>query len=92
MGIALLGSLATVVYRGQLADAAFPFLGEDASQTARYTLGGAVAVALHLPADAADAVLTAARDAFVVGFQLVAGVGAVIIALLAVIAARYIRG
>jgi DHA2 family multidrug resistance protein-like MFS transporter len=92
LGIAVLGSLATIVYRAQLAAAALPLLGPEAAQTARNTLGGATAVAAQLPDDGSRALLVLARDAFGTGFQLVAAIGAGIVILLALVSARYIGG
>jgi DHA2 family multidrug resistance protein-like MFS transporter len=91
LGIALLGSLATAVYRSRLGDSALAFLSPDAQRTARHTLGGATDVAATLPADRGDMLLSAARDAFGTGFHLVAAVGGLMIIFLAFVAARYIR-
>jgi len=90
LGIAVLGSLATIVYRSRLASAALPFLDPASAETARHTLGGASAVASRLPADGSAVLLSAARGGFAAGFQLVAGVAVAIALLLAVVAARYI--
>jgi DHA2 family multidrug resistance protein-like MFS transporter len=90
LGIALLGSLATSVYRTSLADTVLPFLSRDAEETARYTLGGATEIAATLSRDRGDALLMAARDAFTDGFHLVAAVGGVMIIFLAFVAARYL--
>jgi DHA2 family multidrug resistance protein-like MFS transporter len=92
LGIALLGSLAAVVYRSRLPESALSLLPDDAAETARHTLGGAVEVAASLPGDAGTALIRAAGGAFAAGFQLVAIVGAVIVLLLAAVAARYLRG
>lgn len=91
LGIAVLGSLATALYRSQLAGAILPSLSPEASASARHTLGGASAIAAQLPADRAGDLLETARGAFALGFHVVAAIGAVIVALLALVAARYIR-
>jgi DHA2 family multidrug resistance protein-like MFS transporter len=58
VGIAILGSIITFVYRGAMADV------PDAPAAARQTLGGAVAAARDLPAPLGTELLDAARDAF----------------------------
>ncbi len=91
LGIAILGSIGTAVYRGQLADTVPPAIPADAVAVARDTLGGAVAVAAELPDQLGTALLDAARIAFVDGMQLtslIAAVMAIGVALLAVTALR----
>ena len=53
LGIAVLGSIGTAVYRGQMADAVPAGVPPEAAEAARDTLGGAVAAAADLPAAAA---------------------------------------
>jgi MFS transporter, DHA2 family, multidrug resistance protein len=72
LGIAVLGSIGTAIYRADLAGAP-----DDA---ARETLGGALAVAGHLPGDRAAALVTTARTAFTHGLHTVALVAAVVLA------------
>ncbi|QMV22077.1 MFS transporter [Streptomyces sp. SCUT-3] len=72
LGIALLGSVVTGVYRGFTAPAGTP-------DAAHESLGGAVEVAAHLPADTASALLDAARHSFVDGLALAAGAGAAVL-------------
>lgn len=69
LGIALLGSVVTNVYQGFTGPAGTP-------QAAHESLAGAVVAAAHLPGDAAAALLRAARESFVDGVALAAGVGA----------------
>ena len=91
LGIAILGSIGTAVYRGQLADTVPPAIPAEAVAVARDTLGGAVAVAAELPDQLGAALLDAARVAFVDGMQLtsmIAAVMAVGVALLAVTVLR----
>ena len=64
LGIAILGSIGTIIYRGQLtsfADRPFP---AAATAAARDTLGGALAAARSLPDPLATELLTSAREAF----------------------------
>ncbi|WP_158879392.1 MFS transporter [Amycolatopsis anabasis] len=72
LGTAILGSLATAVYRGGLPG--------DAPEAARETLGGAVAAAGQLPGPAGESLLAAAKEAFVQGMHVTAVVGAVLLA------------
>ncbi len=82
LGIALLGSLATVVYRMRFAVPEGLSGGESAA--ARGTLGGAVDVATRLPDEVARQLLGSARTGFVAALVVAAVVSAVIAALLAV--------
>ncbi|MFJ3335750.1 MFS transporter [Streptomyces sp. NPDC086766] len=72
LGIALLGSIVTGVYRG--------FSGPPGTPAqARESLGGAVEAASALPRPTAEALLTAARDSFVHGLHLASGAGAAVL-------------
>jgi DHA2 family multidrug resistance protein-like MFS transporter len=73
LGTAVLGSVAAAVFTGRT--------GEE-------TLGGAVVRAGELPADAGAALVAGAREAFVVGLQGAAVLGAVVLALTGVRAWR----
>ncbi|MER5729190.1 MFS transporter [Streptomyces sp. NPDC002138] len=77
LGMALLGSLSTAVYRGDLA---------DAQPAVRETLGGAAAVAHQIGGQAGETVLAAAREAFVHGMH-TASYGAVALLLAAALIA-----
>jgi MFS transporter, DHA2 family, multidrug resistance protein len=83
LGIALLGSIGTAVYRAEV-DEAIP---AGAPSAARDTLGGAVGAADELPASAVEA----AGDAFVQGLQLAALTGAALMAATAAVAAVVLR-
>ncbi len=91
VGIAILGSIVTAVYRSQMALTQPAGLAPDAARSAAATLGGAVAEAARLPADLAASLLAAARTAFVAGMQLsalVAMVGLVVTAVTALVLLR----
>ena len=60
----------------------------EAAEAARSTLGGAVAAAAKLPEAVAASLLSAAREAFTVGFQRAAWISAVVCAGLAVLVWR----
>ncbi|MFD9301244.1 MFS transporter [Streptomyces sp. NPDC060048] len=83
LGMALLGSLGTAVYRSDLS-------GSDPA--VRETLGGAVAASRELGAEAGGQVLTPAREAFVHGMQYAAWGGTVLLLAAAVLAAALLRG
>ncbi|MBA2950933.1 MFS transporter [Streptomyces himalayensis] len=85
LGIALLGSVVTGVYRNFTGPAGTP-------AEARESLGGAVESAAGLPADTGDALLAAAREAFVDGLTLAAGAGAAVLLATAVAAWFLLRG
>jgi DHA2 family multidrug resistance protein-like MFS transporter len=91
LGIALLGSVGLVIYRGELANRLPADIPAQAALLARDTLGGAVAVASELPDRLGAALADTAREAFVQGMQLssaIAAAVAVAIAILAVILLR----
>ncbi|MER6313306.1 MFS transporter [Streptomyces sp. NPDC001581] len=83
LGMAVLGSLGTAVYRGDLA---------DSEPAVRETLGGAVATAHRIGGEAGEQVLTLAREAFVHGMQYAAWGGAALLLGAAVLAAALMRG
>ncbi|MFJ3494650.1 MFS transporter [Streptomyces sp. NPDC086091] len=79
LGIAVLGSIVTGVYRGFPSPPGTP-------DGAHESLGGAVEAASTLPPDTAHTLLTAAREAFVDGLTLAAGAGALVLLATAVAA------
>jgi DHA2 family multidrug resistance protein-like MFS transporter len=85
LGIALLGSVVTNIYQDFTGPAGTP-------EAAHESLGGAVVAATHMPADAAAALLQAARESFVDGVALAAGVGAGLLLLAAAAAWFLLRG
>jgi DHA2 family multidrug resistance protein-like MFS transporter len=89
LGIAILGSIGTALYRADVADTLPPGLPAEVANAARDTLGGAVAIAQELPGELAAAVVASAQVAFVDALHLVAvvaAVGAVITAIVAAVA------
>ncbi|MEV0185484.1 MFS transporter [Streptomyces sp. NPDC050625] len=72
LGMAVLGSIGTALYRHEIPD--------SAPAAARETLGGALATATRLPGHTGDALVTTAREAFVSGMQGAAIAGAVLLA------------
>jgi MFS transporter, DHA2 family, multidrug resistance protein len=94
LGMAVLGSIGTAVYRGHLASTLPSGLPAQAANTARETLGGAINVAAHTPGQAGAALLHAARDSFARAMDaaaLGAGIVALSAALLSVAILRGVR-
>ncbi|GAA1416382.1 MFS transporter [Catellatospora coxensis] len=90
LGMAVLGSIGTAVFRARLdVPAGLP---AEAADTARETLAGAAAVAAGLPGDAGAALLAGARTAFMSGLHAAAIAAAVLMALAAALALRTLRG
>jgi DHA2 family multidrug resistance protein-like MFS transporter len=84
LGMAILGSIGTAIYRHDI-----PASAPDAAHD---TLGGALAIADRLPGRTGDALATTAREAFTSGLQGAAIAGAVLLAAAALLAARALRG
>ncbi|MEU1308556.1 MFS transporter [Streptomyces cinnamoneus] len=89
LGIALLGSIVTGVYRSFAVPADVP--AAQAAE-AHESLGGAVESAGTLPADTGAALLASAQDSFVDGLQIASGVGAVVLLVTSVAAWFLLRG
>ncbi|MFE2331846.1 MFS transporter [Streptomyces coelicoflavus] len=85
LGIAVLGSIVTGVYRDFTGPAGTPEAADE-------SLGGAVEAAAALPAPTAATLLDSARQAFVDGLTLAAGVGAVVLLAAAAAAWFLLRG
>jgi DHA2 family multidrug resistance protein-like MFS transporter len=91
LGIAVLGSLVTAVYRSSLM-VTFPAgIPAEAAQAARATLGGATAAAEGLPGSLGDALLGAAQAAFAQAFELAAFVSALLAIAVAILATTLLR-
>ena len=94
LGIAVLGSIGTAVYRSQIANTLPIGVPSDAATIARDTLGGAVAIAGRLPDQVGAQLLHTARAAFVQSFEVAAGTSAVIAlatAIVAMVLLRHVR-
>ncbi|CAN5651375.1 hypothetical protein BH23CHL6_BH23CHL6_01400 [soil metagenome] len=79
------------LYRSEVARDLPAGVPADAAATARDTLGGAVGVALQLPADVRTALLEVAQGAFVHGMQVAAVISAVVATVVAVVAVTLLR-
>ena len=91
LGIAILGSIVTAVYRSVMASATPMGLPSAAAETARDTLGGAAAIAASLPERTGAALLAAARDAFTDAVVLTATVSAALVIGAAIVTAILLR-
>jgi DHA2 family multidrug resistance protein-like MFS transporter len=91
LGIAILGSIGTAVYRSQIVAELPSGVPSDAVAAARDTLGAAVGVAGELSGATGTAILDAARDAFVLGMHATSLIAAVIAAAIAVLAVVLLR-
>jgi DHA2 family multidrug resistance protein-like MFS transporter len=87
LGIAILGSIGTAVYRGEVADRIPSAVPAAAADAARDTLGGALAIAQTLPGEIGAALVAVAQTAFLDALRFVAVVSAVGAVVTAVVAA-----
>ncbi|MCC7353299.1 MAG: MFS transporter [Anaerolineae bacterium] len=92
LGIAILGSLGTAVYRSELTNRLPAGIPTEAAQVARDTLGAAVGVAQQLPGEVGLALLNVARDAFVQGLHLAAAISAIVAVGAAIMVVVFLRG
>jgi MFS transporter, DHA2 family, multidrug resistance protein len=76
LGIAILGSIVTAVYRGLAIPPGTP---DAVASHARDSLAAATVATRSLPADQAQGVLTAAKTAFTDGLAIAAGVGSALL-------------
>jgi DHA2 family multidrug resistance protein-like MFS transporter len=76
LGIAILGSIGTAIYRSELAARLPAGIPADIADVARDTLGAAVGIAQELPAELGEAMLAVAREAFVHGLHVAAAISA----------------
>ena len=91
LGIAILGSIGTAVYRTEVAASLPPDVPAAAADAARDTLGGALAIAQTLPDAVGTALVEVARIAFIDALHFVAAVAAVGAILTAIGAAVALR-
>ncbi|MCI0706425.1 MAG: MFS transporter [Ignavibacteriae bacterium] len=91
LGIAILGSIGTAMYRGTMQDSLPVGVPHDMAETARDTLGGAIAAAAQLPDQLGTALLSVAREAFTAGLQVTAITSAVVVLGIALLAISLLR-
>jgi DHA2 family multidrug resistance protein-like MFS transporter len=91
LGIAVLGSLGTAIYRSTMSSAALDALPASARDAARETLGGAVAAAEQLSGPASAQLMSIAREAFANALQTTAVVCTVVATITAIAAVIFLR-
>ncbi|MEV6106721.1 MFS transporter [Streptomyces sp. NPDC051940] len=91
LGMAVLGSIGTAVYRADVEANAPTGLPAEALHGIRETLGGATQTAAGLPGPTGDSVLAAAREAFTNGMHWAAVGGALVLLLGAAVATATLR-
>jgi DHA2 family multidrug resistance protein-like MFS transporter len=91
LGIAILGSIGTAVYRSVMTGGVPAGVPSQAAEAARGTLGGALGVAQQLPTAMGDELLGTARDAFVQALELMAGICAAVAIATAIIVLVVLR-
>jgi DHA2 family multidrug resistance protein-like MFS transporter len=91
LGIAVMGSIVTAIYRGKVAGALPAGVPSDAAEVARSTIGGAVSVSGQLPGAVGAELLETAREAFAQAFGTTAVISAVIAIGVAILAAALLR-
>ncbi|UGY90440.1 MFS transporter [Streptomyces gobiensis] len=89
LGIAVLGSIVTGVYRGFPVPPGVP---AQAGADAHESLGGAVDTAAGLPGASGERLLAAAQESFTDGLRIAAAVGSVVLLAAAGLAWRLLRG
>ena len=92
LGIAVFGSLGTVLYRHTLGNALPEAVPAATAADAMATLGGAVAAAATLPVHLGELLLASAGAAFTNALQVNAVVAAMVVLAASVAAARILRG
>ena len=93
LGIAVLGSLGTAIYRGMVTSALPPGLSPELAAAAHDTLGGALSVASQIPDSAAAATLVlTAQNALTTALHVTSAIGAVTSIAMAIAVAVYLRG
>jgi MFS family permease len=91
LGIAILGSLGTAIYRGRMAEASLAGVPAEAMEAARATLGGAVAAARTLPDRVGIELVATARRASTDVLSLTATICAIVVMLTAILVATRLR-
>jgi MFS transporter, DHA2 family, multidrug resistance protein len=91
LGIAILGSLGTAIYRSELATASPVGMPAHAIEAARNALGAAVAVAEQLPGHLASELTALTTSAFTAALEFAAISSAAVVLLAAILTAMFAR-
>ena len=92
LGIALLGSLATLLYRNRMSGVVPMDLSPSVTAALKSSLAVATQTAKSLPSDVAEPLLTAARAAFMTSYHATAILAAITLTALALLASRVLAG
>jgi DHA2 family multidrug resistance protein-like MFS transporter len=91
LGIAVLGSVGTAVYRRAFSAESLGGVPAEAVEAARGTLGGALTVAQTIPPGPGDQLVAVAREAFIHALATSAAIGAGVVLALAVLSVLMLR-
>jgi DHA2 family multidrug resistance protein-like MFS transporter len=91
LGIAVMGSIVTAIYRGKFDDTLPAGVPPEAAEVARSTIGGAVSVSGQLPGALGGELLISAREAFAQAFGTTAAISAFIAICVAILAAALLH-
>lgn len=91
LGIAVIGSIITAVYRAETTAAAPLGAPTAVANALRHDLGATVAAVEHLPDMLATELLATARDAFTNGFQVAAAVSAILMTVTSILVIAMLR-
>lgn len=92
LGIAILGSLGTAVYRAALSSELPPGMTAVDEAAALDSLGAATEIASGLPAQMGETLIAAAKSAFVEGLHITTGLTAIVALVVAGVVAALLRG
>jgi len=92
LGIAILGSIVTAIYRSAMANAVPADVPHSVADAARETLGGALAAAQQLPGETGTALLAIASDAFARAFEITVAICCAVAVAAAMLAVVLLRG
>lgn len=85
LGIAILGSIGTAIYRTELARTIPLGIPPEAQEAVRDTLSGAIGVASQLPGDLGSLLLNSARESFIQGLHMTVFISIAIAAIAALL-------
>src|SRR5690606_12828426 len=91
LGVAVLGSILTAIYRTRMTEVKLPDLSGGALDVASHTLGGALAVAEGLQSATGGALIDAAREAFTQSMQATAFVSALLSVAAALVCTHFMQ-
>jgi len=91
LGVAALGSIVSAVYRMHMSEAALPGLPPEGLESARETLGAAIAVAATVESEARALIVSTARDAYTRSIHAASFVSAALGVAAAFVCARFLK-